>query len=671
MGVGEATDDAGGSNSSMDNVGRNESAVMGYIDGYYKEALNRLPRSLIPRVLETGFCFGFLDPVSNIIANTAAAAYPPSPEANRDEQAGRRRGANKRKRSQSVTKGRKKKKGSKIIAARSLRGLEAFLTSFFRYLTTQEALRYLRLAKADLLVAVHLIEEDRHTDAFTIHVLTTKVALNCAAISAISSEEFSGSVVPSAHHPDVTSLVQSSLTIASRQDEVFTLLAMQGGRLDTSTLRRLSDLSMKDMHGTADPREPMRCAISRFLAFPPHTKKMSVTYDLELALIQVLLDRIHGFYLEAMSSFPANSLRLRHHRGLLKAGHCYGPFDPVSNIILNTIWYDTMFPPHHEFNVDMICDEILANTECRSLHGLVTFIQKLFPALSSYDATRYLLFCDARLDKVILRATQEGYHAAIPLKDAYEAAALVAHHPNPSALAELATVLLPAEEGKLRSLLKDELILSPCDLQFIAATLSQNDPPSKSLVLVQELTLHANMIVSAKRKEFEALQSSGVEYELLAICGVNAQVSEPGKFGYFDNCDGNDSENKEDIPLCLPVSKSSKDAGRCFHCECEGAKIVHPSSVAYLGQESDFEEMARGDHPLSNEELIGYWGQKTVFLDTSEDYYTYFDPAWDADFAVRLNRDAKWEEDYGNEITPAEVKRISEMLDLMVASSAV
>lgn len=48
-----------------------------------------------------------------------------------------------------------------------------------------------------------------------------------------------------------------------------------------------------------------------------------------------------------------------------------------------------------------------------------------------------------------------------------------------------------------------------------------------------------------------------------------------------------------------------------------------------------------------------------------------FDPAWDADFAVRLNRDAKWEEDYGNEITPAEVKRISEMLDLMVASSAV
>ncbi|KAF8672369.1 hypothetical protein HU200_049572 [Digitaria exilis] len=618
---------------------------MGYIDGYYKEALNRLPRSLIPRVLDAGFCFGFLDPVSNIITNTAAAAYPPSPEANRDEQAGRLRWANKRKRSQSVTKkGRKKKKGRKIIAARSLRGLEAFLTSFFRYLTTQEALRYLRLAKADLLVAVHLIEEDRHTEAFTIHLLTTKVALTCAAISAISSEEFSGSV-----------------------DEVFTLLAMQGGRLDTSTLRRLSDLSMKDMHGTADPREPMRRAISRFLAFPPHTKKMSVTFDLELALIQVLLERIHGFYLEAMSSFPATSLRLRHHRGLLKAGHCYGPFDPVSNIILNTIWYDTMFPPHHEFKVDMICDEILASTECRSLHGLVTFIQKLFPALSSYDATRYLLFCDARLDKVILRATQEGYHAAIPLKDAYEAAALVAHHPNPSALAKFATVLLPAEETKLKSLLKDKLILSPCDLQSIAATLSQNDPPSKSLVRVQELTLHANMIVSAKRKEFEALQSSvchrvqaalkkhahkeGVEYELLAICGVNAQVSEPGKFGYFDKCDGypyshvnilarqkgswlsdaptllfiqcsNDSENKEDIPLCLPVSKSSKDAGRCFHCECEGAKIVHPSSLAYLGQESDFEQMARGDHPLSNEELIGYWGQKTVFLDTSEDYCT-------------------------------------------------
>uniref|UniRef100_A0A0A9B882 PIR2-like helical domain-containing protein n=1 Tax=Arundo donax TaxID=35708 RepID=A0A0A9B882_ARUDO len=60
--------------------------------------------------------------------------------------------------------------------------------------------------------------------------------------------------------------------------------------------------------------------------------------------MQVLLERIHGFYLEAISRIPAPCLRSRHHRGLLKAGHCYGPFDTVTNIIVNTISYDTAFP---------------------------------------------------------------------------------------------------------------------------------------------------------------------------------------------------------------------------------------------------------------------------------------------------------------------------------------
>ncbi|CAN6310731.1 unnamed protein product [Urochloa humidicola] len=363
----------------------------------------------------------------------------------------------------------------------------------------------------------------------------------------------------------------------------------------------------------------------------------------------------------------------------------------------------------------MICDESLAITECRSLHGLATFVEKVFPALSSYESTRYLLFHNAILDGVILRATRDGYHAAIPLQDAYKAAARVAHHPNPTELANFVTMLKPWQERKLKSLLKAKRVLSPCDIQTIAATLSSIGPPSKSLVLVQELTLRANMIVSAKRKEFEALQSlvcnrveaalnkhahyQGVEYELHAICGSNAQIPERGNFGYFANCDGypyshiniwarqkgswladaaptllfiqcsNDSEGKEDIPLILPVSESLEDAGRCFHCECEGAKIVHPSSERYLGQDSDFEDMTLGEHAVSNEQLIGFWGQKTVFLDTSQDYHIYFDPARDVDFAVRLNRDAKRDEDYGEEFTPAEVNKISEMLKTMVASS--
>ncbi|CAN6293183.1 unnamed protein product [Urochloa humidicola] len=723
----KAIDDADHCDSSLEGADRNESEVMGYIDGYYKEALERLPPSLIPRVLEAGFCFGFLDPVSNIITNTVAyedSSSPAEKEANREEQ-GRR--GKKRKKSQVGTgKGKKTGKIGDLgkIAAQSLGGLVAFLTSYFRYLTTQEALRYLRLAKADLLIAVHLIEEDRCTAAFTIHLMTTKVALICAALSAMSSKDFSG-CVPTAQHSKAINFAHSSLTLASRLVEVFSLLPMQG-RLSISTLRCLSKLSMQGINGTASSLEPMRRAVSRFhddsrfhdvlkfLSPPRRAKNVSVPIpiDHELALMEVLLDRIHGFYLEAVSSFPAPCLRSRLHRSLLKAGHCYGPFDPVSNIILNTIWYDIMFPLRHEFKVDMICDESLAITECRSLHGLVTFVEKVFPALSSYESTRYLLVHNAILDGVILRATRDGYHAAIPLQDAYKAAARVAHHPNPTELANFVTMLKPWQERKLKSLLKAKRVLSPCDIHTISATLSSIGPPSKSLVLVQELTLRANMIVSAKRKEFEALQSmvcnrveaalkkhehdKGVGYELLAICGSNAQIPEPGNFGYFAYCDGypyshiniwarkkgswdaaprllfiqcsNDSEDKEDIPLIFPVTVW-EDAGRCFHCECEGAKIVHPTSVGYLGQDSDFEDMTLGDHSVSNEGLIGFWGQKTVFLDTSQDYHIYFDPAWDVDFAARLNRDAKREEDYGEEFTPAEINKISEMLNMMVASS--
>jgi hypothetical protein len=63
-------------NYSLEYDDRNESEVMGYIHGYYKEAFDRLPCPLDPLILETGFCFGFFDPVSNIIVNTAAYRGP-------------------------------------------------------------------------------------------------------------------------------------------------------------------------------------------------------------------------------------------------------------------------------------------------------------------------------------------------------------------------------------------------------------------------------------------------------------------------------------------------------------------------------------------------------------------------------------------------------------------
>ena len=139
-------------------------------------------------------------------------------------------------------------------------------------------------------------------------------------------------------------------------DEVSLLLAAPG-RLCTSTLSRLSKILTPSMHQVAESGELMRRAISRF---PPSIQKTPFPFDLELALMKVLLDRIHGFYLKAISCIPARCLRLCHHQGLLNAGHCYGQFDPVTNIILNTIWYDIAFPTEQTFKVDMINDESLS-----------------------------------------------------------------------------------------------------------------------------------------------------------------------------------------------------------------------------------------------------------------------------------------------------------------------
>uniref|UniRef100_K4AJS9 Uncharacterized protein n=1 Tax=Setaria italica TaxID=4555 RepID=K4AJS9_SETIT len=585
-------------NYSLEYYDVNKSEVMGHIHGYYKEAFDRLPSSLDSLFHEVGVCFGFFDPVSNIIANTAAYGCSSSlvkKEANLEGQGGR---GKKRKRPQAGTsskaKGKKasstsedatRQRGKVICAdavsakARSLRGLVTFLTTYFRYLTTSEALRYLRLAKADLLVAVRLIEEDRDSEAFTIHHPTTKVALTCAALSAM--------------HPHVT---------GSDDPKVSPLLAIQG-RLSIATLSHPTELSMEGSHGTADSEEVMRYAISRF---PTSIKKMQYPFELELTLMKVLQDRIHGFYLKAISCIPAPCLRSRHHRGLLKDGHCYGQFDPVTNIILNTIWYDIVFPPHQEFEVDMIYDEALARTECRSLHGLTTLVTKLFPELSTYDATQYLLLDNATLDRVISRANLSGYKVSSQPHDAYKAAARAANHPNPTALATFA--LGSMQEGlELKALLEVKPTLSPDDVQIISTYLLQYQR-SKPVGLVQKLTKGASEIVSAKRKDFEAHQSSvyrcvqaalrkhsqdkGEEYELLAICGVNAEIPLNGKFGDYENYDGypyshiniwarlkgsqvadvaptllfvqhrNDSEDmKNSQSLCLPVSESSKDAG--------------------------------------------------------------------------------------------------------------
>jgi hypothetical protein len=153
----------------------------------------------------------------------------------------------------------------------------------------------------------------------------------------------------------------------------------------------------------------------------------------------------------------------------------------------------------------MIYDEALTRTECRSLYGLITFVTKLVPALSTYDATRYLLLDNVAPDRVTSRAEEDGYQISRDRHDAYKVAARAANHPNPTTLATFA--LGSMEHGsKLKSLLENNRTLSPDNVKIISTYLPQY--PCSKPGLVQKLTKHASQIVSAKRKDFEAHQSS-------------------------------------------------------------------------------------------------------------------------------------------------------------------
>ncbi|OEL15285.1 hypothetical protein BAE44_0023692 [Dichanthelium oligosanthes] len=362
----------------------------------------------------------------------------------------------------------------------------------------------------------------------------------------------------------------------------------------------------------------MRLAAARTRAFPNAPPPVELHFCFDQSMKKVLLDKIHGFYLQAISRIPNALLRSRLHRALLKAGHCYGPFDPVANILVNTIWYDTAFPTQQEFEVDMIRAESLAIAESCSLRGLVAFVHALCPEPDELSAPgdlwSLLLHNDCSIDECISSAGL--FRESIPAASAaYQAAATTACHPNPSALANFAAVLLPVVEATLKPLLEDKHILTLDDVQTISMALSQNNPPGKPM-------------------------RQGDDYEIHAICGVNAKIPEDGNFApmlLFIEC-SNDCEDVKTAPFLCLVSESSADAGRCFHCEYAGAKIVHPSLGSYRGQSRDFEDMACGKHSLTNEQLIGFGEQGTAFVDAlAMEDFVYFDPAYDSDSAEFIN----------------------------------
>jgi len=290
-----------------------------------------------------GFCFGLLDPASNIYVNSVmapdVAARVAATATGGDEAAADR------------------------IIQRSLDGLVAFLTRLFPYLPIVEALRYLDAAEADPLVASLLIINRRGIERSFVAdsgttVAAVEAALRCAALAA--------------RHPDPHRLVL-----------VWKLLSLSPGlnNLQQPRLQCKSDQLLLKLHHVASDsvlqlerswelaKSRLERAKAKPRALPPTRAPRK----------RVLMARIHGFYLDALARLPKDELCSRYHHSLLKAGHCYGPLDPVSNIIINTIWYDKAYPPSKQFTIQMISISCLMRIVARSFYGLVSFMCARYP----------------------------------------------------------------------------------------------------------------------------------------------------------------------------------------------------------------------------------------------------------------------------------------------------
>ena len=306
--------------------------LLDQIHGFYKAALNRLPvkgiPSLAPRPLDAGVCLGFLDPVSNIIVNTISYSPSPLPSGPEEEEGVPTRMSILSKIITDVDDDRvlelplcRYTARSMTVARRSLEGLVSFLIYNYRYLPEAEALRYLRLAGADLLVAVRLIDQDRNKSGssrsgtgllhnkptFDFTSPAAKIALCCAAVSAV--------------HPEPDVLVSSTMSVASRLVEVSKFL-QDYDHLSTGNISFLHQLIRQAPQNldTMGIWRPLHLAGLRLAAGrkkrkrkrkqkkmnEKKRKKKEKTFGYTEALKLLLHDKIHGLYLEAISRLLAD-----------------------------------------------------------------------------------------------------------------------------------------------------------------------------------------------------------------------------------------------------------------------------------------------------------------------------------------------------------------------------
>ncbi|KAM3243214.1 hypothetical protein ACQJBY_055276 [Aegilops geniculata] len=347
-----------------------------------------------------------------------------------------------------------------------------------------------------------------------------------------------------------------------------------------------------------------------------------------------LLDTVHGFYIDALGILPSHALRDRHLlRAVLTAGHCYGPLDPVSNIILNSIWYDAVFPLSGDVSnqigaADILDARSMTRVESRSLD--VAFVRYTY-SISEQEAV--VLLCQHRFNL--------SYMLQGPKKIFFNlaSAAVVAKHPQPAAFADFLNSLTPAKLVRLRSLISGRglrHVLSDDTLVRLKKMVTNATACVAAAAAVQgvapNLGKSALETLSARRETFKSQQdyvrtklesllldyghNKGHLYRLGIVCGVTtaryhlyptcyhvnflASTDVPNDstrswalfFAEFWSIVDSRVEDSTNVPFCCPVRDPFNAYSiRCIICDRTSCKIAHPSSdenVYFTGDNAQY-----------------------------------------------------------------------------------
>ncbi|KAM0907533.1 hypothetical protein ACQ4PT_016050 [Festuca glaucescens] len=654
-------------------------ALRGLLVDLYEEAFRRLPVEdmradgvdTAKLVNSGGICLGLLDPITNIVINTVSLLPDGFETTNPSTPANSGRSRHKRTRDD-----------WDAVASRSLRCLLEFMRAYFGLLTEEQAGRYLVWARADLAMAVLLVEHDLYAarpappdpssgrTRNSLRLAATHVNHPCpdqlvSLATAWLPPEPLDRLAPVLRQESrwnrlTVHGVKTVLQVLRHQDDISGMTTLPppptleegttscvdlgDGRIAYTTivqragdhiasLRRPQDMDSTLSSYSTHAAPPAPGTVPKL----PHYSPCLFVRSLEAAdadacpyvrsLEMSLYGAIHGFYLRALAILPSHAAR-QHVRGVLLAGHCYGPMDPVSNIVLSAVWYDANFPlpeadrctqPH-----DILDTVAILRAVSRSLHGLVALLHATSgQQLPLHEILKYLSYAQCDLSVIL----QPRLHQDGSSPNPFVAAASAAEHPQGSSMAAFFASLAPTKLDRLRSLMTsataNNTALSRESLTQIHTILKEETPAmmiQRPVSKRRKLSKTALRILASKRQAYDQQQSlirgriekllrkyarghpSEPKYKLDFICGMALTDDPPFKqrryqvnfmaasqstlrntlfFAEFRGANHHHTKTSFCCPLPQPY-----DMGRCYYGRDAARKIAYPDhSIDYLSSD--------------------------------------------------------------------------------------